>query len=126
MTDSAQQRETTPLILPNRDEAAEPLQRVSLGDLPFRENRLQELLVAHPEVLPVADIEPAYAPLICLGCEIPTPSGFLDVLYVSPGGYLTLVEAKLWDNPEARREVVGQVVEYAKDLSSLQRIPPPM
>lgn len=118
MNDSARQREATPLILPNRDETAERLQRVPLGDPPFREDRLQELLTAHPEVLPVAEIEPAYAPLICLGREIPTPSGFLDVLYVSPDGYLTLVEAKLWDNPEARREVVGQIVEYAKDISS--------
>lgn len=32
-------------------------------------------------------------------------------------GYLTLVEVKLWDNPQARREVVGQIVEYAKDFS---------
>lgn len=32
-------------------------------------------------------------------------------------GYLTLVETKLWDNPQARREVVGQIVEYAKDFS---------
>jgi hypothetical protein len=32
-------------------------------------------------------------------------------------GMLTLVECKLWRNPEARREVVGQILEYAAHLS---------
>lgn len=112
-----QQPDATPLILPKAGASAKQLERIPLGDPPFREERLQELLAAHPRVLPVSEIEPAYAPLVYLGREIPTPSGFLDALYVSPKGYLTLVEAKLWDSPEARRQVVGQIVEYAKDLS---------
>lgn len=117
MADSTRQREATPLVLPSSEDPAERLEHLPLGNPPFREGKLQELLADHPEVLPVAEIEPAYAPLICLGREISTPSGSLDVLYISPSGYLTLVEAKLWDNPEARREVVGQIVEYAKDFS---------
>jgi hypothetical protein len=40
------------------------------------------------------------------------------VLYTSPQGYLTLVETKLWRNPQARREVVGQIVDYAKELAN--------
>ncbi len=28
-----------------------------------------------------------------------------------------LVEAKLWRNPEARRKVIGQILDYAKELS---------
>jgi hypothetical protein len=32
-------------------------------------------------------------------------------------GGLVLVEAKLWRNPEARRQVVGQVLDYAKELA---------
>lgn len=117
MARSARQRETSPLILSSSDESAERLEPIPLGEPPFREGRLQRFLATHPEMLPVAEIEPAYAPLVCLGREIPTPSGFLDVLYVSPEGYPTLVEAKLWDNPEARRRVVGQIVEYARDFS---------
>jgi len=35
---------------------------------------------------------------------------------VSPNGYLTLVETKLWKNPEARREVVAQIIDYTKQL----------
>jgi hypothetical protein len=30
---------------------------------------------------------------------------------------LTIVETKLWRNPEARREVVGQILDYAKELN---------
>lgn len=115
--DTPQQRDATPLLLPDLDQRAKPLEPVPNEDPLFREGRLQELLIDHPKALPVSEIEPAYAPLVCLGSEISTPSGFLDVLYVSPTGYLTLVEAKMWDNPEARREVVGQIVEYAKDFS---------
>lgn len=32
-----------------------------------------------------------------------------------PEGYLTIVETKLWRNPQARREVVAQIVEEACD-----------
>jgi hypothetical protein len=44
-------------------------------------------------------------------------SGRIDNLYLSPTGHLTLVETKLFRNPQARREVVGQIIDYAKDLS---------
>ena len=33
-------------------------------------------------------------------------------------GYLTLVETKLWRNPEARRTVVAQIIDYASHLST--------
>jgi len=105
------------LLIRERNGPAIPLHPVPLDRPAFREDTLQALLADHPQVLPVAEIEPAFAPLVCLGREIPTPSGSLDVLYVTPLGYLTLVEAKLWDNPQARREVVGQIVEYAKDFA---------
>jgi hypothetical protein len=42
---------------------------------------------------------------------------FLDLLGVSATGRLVLVECKLWRNPEARREVVAQLFEYATLLS---------
>jgi hypothetical protein len=37
----------------------------------------------------------------------------LDLLGVSPTGKLVLIECKLWRNPEARREVIAQLFEYA-------------
>lgn len=41
---------------------------------------------------------------------------FLDLLGVTPAGRIVLVECKLWRNPQARREVVAQVPEYASLL----------
>jgi len=45
-------------------------------------------------------------------------SGFVDNLLITPSGDIALVECKLWRNPEARREVVAQIIDYAKDISS--------
>jgi hypothetical protein len=39
-------------------------------------------------------------------------------LYLTPSGQVVLVETKLWRNPEARREVVGQILDYAKQLTT--------
>ena len=43
--------------------------------------------------------------------------GALDNLYISPHGGVTLVETKLWKNPEARREVVAQLFDYTKQIA---------
>jgi hypothetical protein len=54
-----------------------------------------------------------------VGREIPVPDGAtssrwsLDLLYVDERGHLTFVEVKRAKNPELRREVVAQVLEYA-------------
>ena len=44
---------------------------------------------------------------------------FLDILAVTETGRLILVECKLWKNPQARREVLAQVIEYASLLQTL-------
>src|SRR5260370_37408980 len=46
-----------------------------------------------------------------------TPAGPIDNFMVTPSGLPVLVECKLWRNPEARREVVSQILDYAKELS---------
>jgi hypothetical protein len=43
--------------------------------------------------------------------------GRIDNLFVSPSGLLTIVETKLWRNPEAHKTVVAQVLGYARSLS---------
>ncbi|MDA1048422.1 MAG: hypothetical protein O3A82_16045 [Verrucomicrobia bacterium] len=87
------------------------------GDDPRDENWLQELVYENPSLLPVDEIESAFLDLHPLCRELPTKVGSLDVLYVNESGLLTLVECKLWKNPEARREVVGQILDYAQELS---------
>ena len=92
------------------------LERIPLTKGIFQEEWLQKLLQNSPQLLPVAEIDAIYAPLVCIGREVATAAGYIDNLYISPKGYITIVETKLWRNPEARREVVGQIIDYAKEL----------
>ncbi len=94
------------------------LERVPLTEKLFQENWLQKLIFDNPQILPVDNLEIGFSPLIPLGREISTDVGFIDNLFISSDGYLTIVETKLWRNPEAKREVVGQIIDYAKELTS--------
>lgn len=80
------------------------------------EDALQTLIEEHPELLPGRQMAPGEEnpPRFALLCrEMPVGGGWLDHLLVDQAGILTLVETKLFQNPEARREVVGQAIEYA-------------
>jgi hypothetical protein len=95
------------------------LERVPLAgsDSSYNEAFIQDLVFDHPRALPVSEIDRAYEGLVPVCKELNTAAGPLDVLYVTPQGRLVIVEAKLWRNPEARRKVVGQILDYAKELS---------
>lgn len=93
------------------------LKRVSFADRKFNESWFQKLLFETPDLLPTMDIEPAFSPCYAVARELPTKAGSIDLLFISPLGYLTIVETKLIRNPEARREVVTQILDYAKELS---------
>jgi hypothetical protein len=82
----------------------------------YNENWLQELLFKHPQTLPINEIDQSYLNLIPICREMKTPAGPVDVLYITPEGKLVILEAKLWQNPEARRKVIGQILDYAKEL----------
>ena len=106
-------------------DAATPkiLRRVSLGAVvsegSISEARLQELLFRHPEALPIADIDAAYAGTVPICTELYLPSsGYADALYINHLGGITLTEFKLWRNPQARREVIAQILDYARVLAS--------
>jgi hypothetical protein len=84
----------------------------------YDEDWLQKLLYKHPHTLPVRELDDAFAGMIPLCREMTLPSaGDADIVYVTPSGRPVIVEAKLWRNPEARRKVVSQVLDYAKELS---------
>jgi hypothetical protein len=78
---------------------------------------LQEVLRKHPDILPTAEIEPIFHPLIPIGREVTAGTGSIDNLFISHRGYLVLVETKLWRNPEAKREVVAQAIDYGSSIS---------
>ncbi len=95
------------------------LERMAFDDRTLSEAWYQKLLYDHPALIPVDELEPAFAPLIPLARELQTGNGPVDVAFINPDGYITLVETKLWNNPDARRTVVAQIIEYASGLSKL-------
>jgi hypothetical protein len=110
-------RDGSPLWITDAQQRANVLKRADLGANAvlghYDEAWLQALLHGHPEIFPIDQIEPGFGDLIPLCRELPLPSGFLDNLFVTRDGKLVLVEAKLWRNPEARRTVVAQALDYA-------------
>lgn len=95
------------------------LRRLALTESVFAESWLQQLIHENPSLLPVDDLRPTIGELMSLGREIPTRAGPIDNLFVDSNGTVVIVETKLWRNPEARREVVGQIIDYAAALARL-------
>ncbi len=89
----------------------------------FSERWIQDNVYAHPDLIPLDRIEPGAGPMIPIAREFGlSRSGgpvYLDCLGVTRAGRLVLVECKLWRNPQARREVVAQIIEYAALLKGL-------
>jgi hypothetical protein len=104
-------------FLVEKDASGRRLVPAGDGERPYDESWLQELIRVHPDILPAAEIEPVFSPLAPIGREVMTDSGPIDNLFVSHRGYLVLVETKLWRNPEARREVVAQAIDYGSSLA---------
>ena len=88
------------------------------GEGPIDEGRLQEILFRHADILPLAEIDPAYGDPVPVCMELATRAGSADALYLTPTGRIVLAEFKLWRNPGARREVIGQILDYARVLAS--------
>lgn len=82
------------------------------------EECLQSLIFNHPKSLPISEIDPTYEGIVPVCTELKTQSGYIDALFCNPLGRIVIVEFKLWRNPAARREVIGQILDYAKDLAS--------
>jgi len=108
-------------ILIEPDRAGVRLERIKLSgtdDNQFSERWLQRLLFDHPESLPMRDIDPAIGHLVPICMELETGAGPADILYLTPLGKIVLVETKLYRNPEARRAVIAQILDYARAVTS--------
>lgn len=84
------------------------------------EEALQTLIEKHPGVLPGKQMDPGSDDpprFILLRREMPVAGGSLDHLLVDQRGVLTLVEAKLIENAESHRQVIGQIVQYAANAA---------
>jgi hypothetical protein len=105
-------------LLEQSDRPIRRAAKLPLGDTRGRsETWLRDFLFTHPEALPVAGIDPSFGPLLPLRRELRTEAGPLDIAFINPAGRLTLVECKLWRNPEARRKVVAQVLDHARAIA---------
>ncbi|MGF1576736.1 MAG: hypothetical protein ACFCU9_12500, partial [Cyanophyceae cyanobacterium] len=89
-----------------------PLNRINFTDKSIAESFLQGIIHASPMILPISKLDLRYSPPVSLGREISN----IDNLLISPLGKITIVETKLWRNPEATREVIAQALEYANKL----------
>lgn len=115
-----------PLLL--SAEGVHPLTPLSLGggQDQVSEAELQDLIHRFPQLLPISEIDSIFAGAVPICRELATRAGPIDNLLLTAAGLPVLVECKLWRNPQARREVVGQILDYAKELarwtaSDLQR-----
>lgn len=81
----------------------------------YSEHWLRDLMFRYPELLVVDRL--GFEEIVPLCKELALPragaSVFADILGVTRSGRLAIVECKLWRNPQARREVVAQILEYA-------------
>ena len=110
-------RDGTPVLLASGPLATlTPVQLTAGADGALQESFFQELMFEHPEVLPLAEIEGAIEGLISVCREMPTAHGRIDNLFITADGQIVIAEAKLWRNPQARREVIVQALDYASCL----------
>ncbi|EMY33857.1 hypothetical protein D477_012860 [Arthrobacter crystallopoietes BAB-32] len=71
------------------------------------ESELQALLAEHPALVPGVGPDGR-------SCrEFQTEPGPIDLVIVNENGEITLVECKLASNPQIRREIIGQLFDYA-------------
>ena len=103
---------------PDNQAGVETLRRIPLGirvdDGGMDESSLRNLLFQFPLSLPIEAIDAAYSDPVPICRELYTSAGYVDALYINALGRLILAEFKLWRNPQARREVIGQILDYTK------------
>ena len=91
-----------------------------------REDDLQQLLENYPDLIPgdqISEETPRKWILVKREAGIPSEDNgsdrwFLDHLFLDQDGIPTLIEAKRSCNPEIRRQIVGQMIEYASNFTS--------
>ncbi len=79
------------------------------------EASLHRLIQENPNLLPLA----GSPRLAVLGSEVRLGNGYADILAVEPSGRPAIMEVKLAKNPEARKEIVSQILAYAAFLQGM-------
>ena len=107
---------TSSLLLDAALDTATYLERVDLRS-GMNEHWLRDKIFEYPRIIPLNRIDPGAGDFISVCREFPLSkygsSVFVDVFGISRHGRPVLIECKLWRNPQARREVIAQLLEYA-------------
>ncbi|MBN1545151.1 MAG: hypothetical protein JW902_00665 [Syntrophaceae bacterium] len=80
------------------------------------EAELQKILAESPELISIQDVRPGAGTLVFAVREFPLPIGSVDLLAFSPQGDIAVIECKLATNPEIKRKVIGQALEYGASM----------
>src|SRR5712691_3403611 len=105
-------------VLFNEAGRVEKGERVHLTEMEGKDEAwLRDTLFDNPEIIPTDDIDSTFGPLVPLCKELRTDAGQIDAVFINERGRLTIIECKLWKNPQARREVVAQTLHYVSALS---------
>jgi hypothetical protein len=81
------------------------------------EAELQKLLAESPSLISISEIREGVPPLTTAIREFGLPgSGSTDIIAFNPRGDIVIVECKLAANPEIKRKVIAQVLEYGAYL----------
>ena len=88
------------------------VQSFTYGD----EAELQKLLADSPDLIPAMDMREGVSQLVAVVREYSVPIGFIDLVGFTAEGDIAVIECKLANNPEIKRKVIGQVLEYGASL----------
>ena len=88
------------------------VQSFSYGD----EKELQQLLADSPDLIPAQDLREGVSQLVAVVREYSVPIGAIDILGFTAEGEIAVIECKLANNPDMKRKVIGQVLEYGAVL----------
>ena len=95
-----------------REDGASPL----LEEMPAKdEAQLQELIKDNPDLLPIEDFGMA-GPLMMVGRETTLPSGAVDLVGVTRGANILVIEFKTGPQNTDFRHALSQLLDYGSDI----------
>lgn len=98
------------MIVINRQTENETLQTSFFKD----ERELESIICNHPELLTRYDDQE----LFFVKRQLNIGSGVVDVVMLTADGLPVIVEVKLAKNPETRRKIVGQLIDYVSTITT--------
>jgi hypothetical protein len=90
-----------------------------IAEQPFdsgEEETFESTLEKYPDAVPISEINPLAKVAVPIGRQVTLGNNSLDLLFLDDTGSLLAIECKLIQNPEARREVVAQLIEYGMTI----------